>query len=157
VKKGRRIYLTISIGEREVEIPNLMGLSETNAQETLRSLGLRLGDREYRYEPNELPKVVIEQSIVPNSYVKLSRPVDIVVSLGRPVDNVTVPSVLAKMLDDAELIIKRSGLTLGKLRYQIENSLMPNTVIGQSKESGTVVAPGDTLDLVVSTLSQQNN
>lgn len=156
VKKGRRIYLTISIGENEVEMPELVGLSETNAEEALRSLGLRVGDREYRYDLNELPKVVIEQSEPVGAFIKLSKPVDMVVSLGPPVDKVTVPPVFGKRLDEARLLIQKSGLTIGQIRYRRNSELLPNTVFGQSVESGTVVSPGDTLDLVVSTIVERN-
>ncbi|MFQ5750357.1 MAG: PASTA domain-containing protein [bacterium] len=152
VKKGRRIYLTISAGEREVQVPNLIGMSETNAEETLKSFGLRIGEREYKYVPNELPKVVIEQSEAPNAFVKESSTIDITVSLGEPVENVIVPSVFGKTLEAAKREIQKSGLTFGKVRYQMNNDLLPNTVINQSLEPGLNVANGDTVNLVVSTI-----
>ena len=152
VKKGRRIYLTISVGEREMELPNLVGMSETNAEETIKSLGLRIGDREYRYDPTEPPQAVVDQSHAAGSFVKISSAIGITVSLGRPVQNVTVPSLFANDLRKARREIQKSGLTLGRIRYRRNENLLPNTVIGQSVEAGTVVSPGDTLDLVVSTI-----
>lgn len=152
VKRGRRIYLTISVGEREIQAPTLVGLSETNAEETLKSLGLKIGEREYKYDPNELPTVVIEQSVSPGTFMKASTTIDITVSLGEPVANVVVPSVLGKTLDTAKRDIQKAGLTFGRIRYQLNESLLPNTVIQQSLDAGLTVSNGDTLDLVVSRL-----
>ncbi len=154
VKSGRRVYLTISLGEKEIEVPNLIGLSETNAEETLKSLGLRLGDREYEYVPNEPPEVVIAQSKPPKSLVRVGATIDIKVSLGRAQKNVTVPSVLGKTLDAARREIQKSGLTLGKVRYRVHNDFLPNTVIDQSIPDGLRVARGDTIDLIVTTVTK---
>ncbi|MFQ5604566.1 MAG: PASTA domain-containing protein [bacterium] len=153
VKKGRRIYLTVSVGERELQVPNLIGLSETNAEETLKSIGLRVGEREYQYVPDELPKVVIAQSHPANSYVKASATIDITVSLGKPVENVIVPSVLGKTLDAAKREIQKSGLTFGTVKYQFNVDLLPHTVIAQSLEPGLKVANGDTVNIIVSTIN----
>lgn len=154
VKKGRRVYLTISVGEREVEVPDLRGMSETNAEETLKSAGLRVGERDYKYVIDELPKVVLEQSHPPKTFVKLNTAVDITVSLGEPVANVIAPSVLGKTLETARREIQKAGLTLGKISYRVNNDLLPNTVIEQSLEAGKNVAYGDTINVVVSSIAK---
>ncbi len=154
VKKGRRVYLTISVGEREVEVPNLLGMSETNAEETLKSLGLRIGDRDYKYVIDELPKVVLEQSHPPKTFVKLNSALDITVSLGEPVANVIAPSVLGKTLETAKREIQRAGLTVGRIGYRLNNDLLPNTVIDQSPDAGLSIAYGDTMDIVVTAIAK---
>lgn len=154
VKKGRRIYVTLSVGEKEIQVPNLIGISENNAVQRLKSLGLRVGVREYEYVPNEPAEVVIGQSKQPKSLVKVGTTIDITVSLGAPLENVLVPSVLGKTLDAAKREIQKSGLTLGRIEYRVTNEFLPNTVIDQSKPAGLKVARGDTLELLVTTVSQ---
>ena len=154
VKRGRRVYLVISVGEREVQVPNLIGLSETNALEQLKSFGLRVGEIEYEYRPDELPDVVIWQSHEPNSLVKVSTEVDITVSLGKPTQNVVVPSVLGKTLDVAKREIIKSGLQLGEVTFKFNNDFLPNTVIDQSLPAGQTVAHGDTINLLVTTVEE---
>lgn len=154
VKKGRRVYLTISVGEREVLVPELIGFSETNARERLKSHGLRLGEIEYQYVPNELADVVVEQSRRSNSLVKSGSAIDIVVSLGEPSENVIVPFVLGKTLDVAKREIQKAGLTVGRITYKLNNEFLPNTVIEQSLESGLRVEHGDTIDLLVTTVRE---
>ncbi len=155
VKKGRRIYLTISVGERDIEMPELVGLSETNAQETLKSVGLRLGDVEYEYISSELPGVVIAQSFDAKTLVKANTAVNITVSLGKPTAKVVVPSVLGKTLDIAKREIQKAGLTLGDVSYKTNNEFLPNTVIEQSLDSGITVAHGKKIDLLVTTVVAQ--
>ncbi|HEX9653197.1 MAG TPA: PASTA domain-containing protein [bacterium] len=156
VKKGRRVYVTISVGEREMEVPNLVGLSETNAEETLKSAGLRAGERDYRYVIDELPKVVIEQSPPAKTFVKQNSTVDITVSLGEPVANVIVPSVLGKTLETARREIQKAGLTFGRINYRLNNELLPNTVIEQSLKAGTSITYGDTINVVVTAITKSN-
>ncbi len=154
VKEGRRVYLTISVGERDVEVPNLVGLSEKNAGERLKSAGLRIGEIDYVYVPNEVQDVVISQSPRPDELVKISSVVDLTVSLGQPTENVTVPALLGKTLAVGKREVQKSGLTLGDISYAVNDQLLPNTIMNQSLEPGLVVDYGDTLDLTVSTVSQ---
>lgn len=156
VKPGRRVYVTVSVGEREVEVPNLLGLSETNAVERLKSVRLRAGEREYEYIENEPANIVIDQTISPNTLVKAGTAIDFTVSLGAPVGNAKVPSILGKTLDVARREIRKSGLTVGEIEYKVSSEFLPNTVIWQSIPPGSEVARGDTLDLVVTAMGESN-
>ncbi len=155
VKMGRRVYLTISSGEREFQMPNLVGLSETNARERLKSYSLLLEDIVYRYSPEEPREVVMAQSKDPGTLVKVSTPIEITVSLGEPTENVIVPSLLAKTLDVAKRELQKAGLVVGKIRYKIDEEFIPNSVLYQSLDAGTEVAHGDTVDLLITRFKQE--
>ena len=154
VKMGRRVYLTISSGEREFQMPNLVGLSETNARERLKSYSLLLEDIVYKYGPEEPRDVVMAQSKDPGTLVKVGTPIEITVSLGEPTENVIVPSLLGKTLGVAKRELQKAGLVVGKLTYKINNEYILNSVLIQSLEAGTEVAHGDTVDLWISTYKQ---
>jgi len=149
VKMGRRVYLTISSGEREFQMPNLVGLSETNARERLKSYSLLLEDIVYKYSPEEPRDVVMAQSEDPGILVKVGAAIEITVSLGEPTENVIVPSLLAKTLDVAKRELQKAGLVVGKIQYKIDDEFIPNSVLYQSLDPGTEVAHGDTVDLLV--------
>ena len=152
VKRGRRVYLTISVGERDIEVPELLGLSETNAIERLKSSGLRPGDIDYQYS-NELRDVVIGQSHPAKALIKANSAIDLIVSNGKPVGNARVPELLGKSLKSSERELKKAGLQLGHVRYELNEQLLPNTVIAQDLEAGKEVPHGTSLDLVVSTFA----
>lgn len=156
VKKGRRVYLTISAGEREIQVPELIGLSENNAIERLKSVGLRVGDIEYEYVPNEPANVVIEQFPSAQKLISSSKPIDFIVSLGAPTQNVSVPSLFGKTLDTAKREIQRAGLKVGEITYKVNNNFLPNTILNQTPQPGDDVAFGDKIDLLVTTVSERN-
>jgi serine/threonine-protein kinase len=152
VKKGRRVYLVISVGERDIEVPQLVGLSETNAIERLKSSGLRVGEIDYQYS-DELRDVVIGQSNTPSSLLKASSTVDLVVSNGKPIGRARVPALLGKSLQSSERELKKAGLQLGEVKYELNEQLLPNTVIVQDIEAGTEVPHGTYISLVVSSFA----
>jgi serine/threonine-protein kinase len=152
VKRGRRVYLTISVGERDIEVPELIGLSETNAIERLKSTGLRVGEIDYQYS-NELRDVVIEQSHPSSSLVKANSAIDLIVSNGKPIGNARVPELLGKSLKSSERELKKAGLQLGAVSYELNEQLLPNTVIAQDLEPGTEVPHGTYVTLIVSTFA----
>ncbi len=155
VKLGRRVYLTISVGEPEIEVPNLVGISEKNALERLKSSGLRSGDILYEYVPGEEANKVIAQSHQAGQLVKVSEPIDFTVSLGSPTEQVSVPSVLGKTLEAATRAIQKAGLTVGEVSYRANNDFLPNTVINQSLEAGAPAKPGDPIDLLVTRIGPE--
>ncbi len=155
VKKGRRVYLTISVGEREITMPELRGLSENNAIQTLKSLGLRLGEVEYQYISTELPDVVIAQSIAAAELVTVSDVIDITVSLGAPAASVTVPSIVGKTIDVARRDLQKAGLVIGEVTYRVSEEFLPNTVLDQGIEAGTVVPFGEQVQLLVTVVSER--
>lgn len=150
VKKGRRVYVTVSMGKREVIVPRLIGGSEKDAEFTLKRLELELGEVNYDFS-NYYPKgVVIGQLIPPDSSVKVGTRVDIIVSLGKPYDKYIVPKVVGMNLKEARRSLMIAGLKPGKISYRVQNELLPETVIEQSIPPGTQVHQGDSVDLVVS-------
>ncbi len=154
VKMGRRVYLTISSGEREFLMPNLVGLSETNARERLKSYSLLLEDIVYRYSSEEPRDVVMAQSKDPETLVRVGTSIEITVSLGEPTENVVVPSLLGGTLDAAKRQLQKAGLVLGKVTYKINDEFLPNSVLYQSLDAGTEAAHGDRVDLLITTYKQ---
>ena len=152
VKKGRRIYLTLSKGERTVTMPNLVGGSERDARFRITGLGLVLDSLDYEHSSYYPEGVVADQSIPPGTEVEVGTRVRLTVSLGPAPSRFIVPDVVGKSLDDARRAIKKAGLTVGKIVYQQSSDLLPETVIEQSIPAGQEVSAGDTLDLIVSQL-----
>ncbi len=155
VKKGRRIYVTVSKGEPDIEMPKLIYTSERNAIFTLERYDLVLG--EVRYEHSDIfhAGVISEQSIEAGAEVRPGMVIDLTVSLGQFPDNFIVPDVIGRSLPDAKKIILQSGLTLGAVSFQIEPDLLPETVIDQSLEPEMEVTKGDTINLLVSQLPEK--
>ena len=154
VKRGRRIYVTLSAGEKRITVPRVIGMSERDAEFSLRHAGLQLGEVFYEYHSYHLNGVVFQQSIDPGMESVEDTPIDITVSLGREPHRFVVPDVMGKSLEDARKIILQAGLEMGSISFVIRREYIPDTVIDQSLEPGSEVNQGSAIDLVISRLEE---
>ena len=150
VKKGRRVYLTVSKGEKRVAVPKLIGGSERDAELKLRRLGLKVGKKNYEFSTYFPKGVVVNQSVPPNDTLQVGQSVDFTISLGDIPEHFIVPNLVGKSLDEVTYVLLHSGLKVGVVSKEVNNDLLPNTVIRQSVPAGTEVEMGQAIDLVVS-------
>lgn len=151
VKEGRRVYLTVSIGETPIIMPKLINVSPREAELTLRTFGLEINER--YYEPSDIyPEgVVIGQSFPQGQLVPKGTKIDITISLGKLKDDFTVPDLVGKSLQEARQRLKLVNIKVGEVIYEERDNILPETVLAQSLSPGSMVEPGDLIDLTVST------
>ena len=149
VKRGRRVYLTLSGGEQLVVVPNIRGRTLRDARFALEREGLKLGAVEYQSSDQFPVNTIVEQKLAAGARVKRDAYVSIVVSQGALTQDVPVPDLYGKNLAEAEAILAASGLKRGNLSYASSGDLLPNTVIEQFPRKGEVVPRNQPVDLVV--------
>ncbi|MEE9168213.1 MAG: PASTA domain-containing protein [bacterium] len=154
VKTGRRIYLTLSRGEKWVEVPRLVGQSERNAQAILRQVELVPGETEFEFSELYPGGVVFDQSVPYGDSVSVGETIRFVVSLGDIPEDLTVPNVVGKSLEEARRILVRTGMQIGFIAFQDNDDLLPETVIQQSIPPDSLVDVGEFIDLIVSQISE---
>ncbi len=154
VKKGRRVYLVLSSGEKPIYMPDLVTETLTNARLKLREAGLELDETIWDFS-EEYPyrEIVINQSIAPEELVKNSQKITITVSLGPHPTKMEVPLLVGKSLRRALKELEAIGIlgeqVVVKTRYQ--PNLVPQTIIKQSVGEGTLAGDVDVIELAVST------
>lgn len=157
VKHGRRVYLTLSGGAEKVQVPNLIGHSQREAQFMLERVGFKVGvvttDSSSQYPQN----VVMTQSVTPGSLLASGTPISMIVSSG-PVEagEVSVPNLVGRPLTEAQKAILNSGLILGNISFQPSSKLVPNTVLEQYPRAKDIVPKGTAVNLYVSSIATQN-
>ncbi len=149
VKKGRRIYLTISEGEQLVEVPNIKGRTLRDASFELEREGLILGAVEYQSSEEFPPNTVIEQGVPAGKKVKKDVYVSVVISQGKTDQKVQVPDLKGKALTDAGKLLANLGLKLGNITYVPSAELLPNTIVDQFPRPNDLVIFGQAVDLFV--------
>jgi eukaryotic-like serine/threonine-protein kinase len=149
VKKGRRVYVTVSSGEQLVAIPSVKGRTLRDAKFALERSGLKLGTVDYRPSDSFPQNTVIEQSPGAGGTTKHDAFVSIVVSQGTTFQKITVPDVARKSLTEAKAILAALGLKLGNITYIPSAELLPNTVVEQFPLKGELVSSGQAVDLFV--------
>ena len=150
VKEGRRVYLTISIGDKPIIMPKLIGLSPRDAELTIRSYNLKLGSKSYMPSDIYLEGTVIGQSYPQGQQIKPNTRINITISLGKLKEEKTVPALVGKSFYEAKEILKMNKIKIGEITYEERENILPETVLKQSLESGKKVEPGEKIDLVIS-------
>jgi serine/threonine-protein kinase len=139
--------MRFAIQGREVTMPDLVGMKESQAQLVLqgRKLGLRVEDRTY----NELPvDSVVRQSPLPNTRVKTGQDAHVVLSSGP--QNATIPQLENTSLRAARIELLRNGLQAGKVSSAYVPGEPADTVILQTPAAGTTANTGPRVDMFVS-------
>lgn len=114
VKQGTTVNVTVSSGNKDVEVPYVMYMTESEAKQILASFGLKYSVSEKKSDTVSAG-LIMEQSIDAGKKVSSGTKIKLVVSKGR--DNVSVPNVSGMNVENAA-----SKLVDMNLRYSISYS-----------------------------------
>lgn len=154
VERGTTVNLSVSQGRLGVLIPDLTGLSVTDAIQRLEDAGLKMGRKTLAYS-SEIPKdKVIETVPAMEEKVPAGSRVDLVVSQGEEVQQTVVPLLLNQGQNEAIELINEAGLRVGELEPQF-STYPVGTVIEQSIKAGSSVDRNTPIDLIVSAGEEQ--
>lgn len=132
----------------EIEVPDLLGRNEEEAQKIIEDLGLtfKVANREYNNEYEE--GRVIEQSVDKGTKLKENYPVEVVVSKGEK--EITVPNLIGRYAIEAGIILSDAGLKEGKVTEANSDTIPSGQVIDQYPDADTPANENDEVDYVVS-------
>ncbi|MCG3212119.1 MAG: Serine/threonine-protein kinase PknD [Anaerolineae bacterium] len=133
-----------------VQMPDVVGLEEPQAQAALQRLGLQMTVQGEAPHPTFPAFTIISQSVPAGAAVERGTAVSVVVSQGPPL--VDVPNVVGKQFDEAEQILK--SLDVVPQKYEDWSVEPPGQVISQEPPPGSVVANRSLVTLVVSSGSR---
>jgi eukaryotic-like serine/threonine-protein kinase len=144
---GAFLVANLLAGSPEVEVPDVVGLSEDRATQELEDAGLEVRSRN-RSNAEVDEGDVFRQSPEAGATAEEGDRVTIFVSSGP--GEVTVPNLLTLTEDQAESALEEVGLELGKVRSQSSDS-EEGTVIQQKPGSGELLNEGEAVNVVLST------
>lgn len=150
MKKGRNIRVTISKGGMLVDVPVLKGISLRQAEIMLAEKGLKVGDISWVYNDSFPQEVVISSTPSFGTTVPKGISVSLTVNKFAPEGAVIVPKLVGKNIEEAQNLARESGLEIGIIRYKVDNSLLPRTVLEQIPKAGAEVNRGSSVELVIS-------
>ena len=147
VKKGRRIYLTVSKGMRTIRVPSLYGMSVRDARLVLLRVGLVLGD--VTYEPHNEVSIdrIAGQGIPSGAEIPADGIINVVVSRGN--NSVRIPSLVGLSLDEARNVLLSAGLSLGSITEKESSAFDPGIILSQTPPADSAVALGSLVDIGV--------
>lgn len=141
------VVLYMSQGPSSVTVPaNLAGMTEPEARDALRKVGLQGGTTAEANSPTVPAGRVLSTTPAPGASVPVDSTVNLVLSTG----NVTVPDLVGSTLENAQAILADPLYQLGVTVNEMENdTIAPGTVIEQSVPAGMDVEQGSTISLTV--------
>ena len=149
VSSGAAVSLTISSGPSGMEMPDFVGVTLEDAQETIQAMGLSLDDITYEYNQEIAAGSVIDQLPEAGNPVAEDDVVSLVVS-GEPTDaGIVMPGLSDMLLDQAVGLLFEDGFK-NVFVYQEDSDLQPGTVIRQSPEQGVQALFEDDIDVWIS-------
>lgn len=132
----------------KVQLPRVIGMGSTAALELLRAHRLqpKISGREYN---EQVPQnAVIFQRPASGSWVRKDSEVRLVVSQGS--DAVALPSLTGLPLPQAEQLLRRYGLTLGRVARVHSSDHPSGEIIAQDPEAGIMVRRGSPVAVLLS-------
>ncbi|MEM7762975.1 MAG: PASTA domain-containing protein [Pseudomonadota bacterium] len=141
------VSLVISVGANPLPVPNIVGLTEDQANAVLPNAGLEIGVVTRRFD-NVIPQFeVISQGTPPGTLVEPDTPLDFVVSLGPPVPT---PNLVGLTRADAEAALIAVNLVVGEVTEANDFNVPEGSVISQDPNGGLNVPEGTVVNFVVS-------
>ena len=153
VKEERLVTIYVSKGGEELTMPDLKGLTKSEAEAKLTKMGLKLGTV-YEKNSDEEAGTVIQQDPNAGSKISKGQEVDLIVSKGKKAKKAAVPNVTGATLENAQNTITARGLKVGSVTKQ-QSSQTAGTVISQSVAGGTEADEGTSIDLVIAEPAQK--
>ncbi|HDL01857.1 MAG TPA: PASTA domain-containing protein [candidate division Zixibacteria bacterium] len=151
VKEGRIIKFVVSLGQKNIIIPDLSGLSVRQAMLNLETAGLVLGEIAWAFSDTLPEKVVVFSYPNKGIEIPMGTSVNLMVNRGRASNFTFMPKVVGMTLDEASALIEDKVLKVGIVTYRTDENYLPETVLEQSEPEGTELDIRTEIDLVVST------
>lgn len=146
------VRLTISIGKESIEIPDVYGLSEAQAETKLKDNAYGFAvEKEYLADNSVAEGYVIKTKPERGARASKGDTVTIVVSTGPENTQVAVPNLIGSTETQATQKLSEVGLLLGNVRAESSEVYPAGQITYQSNSANQLVDPGTQIDVIVST------
>lgn len=149
VKVGRIINLKVSIGDRMVMVPNLVGRQISQIEVLLSEVGLKIGERKRGFSEQYQSGVVIDQDPLPETEVAVGSRVAVTVADNPNFGVVRVPKLVSKPLKEAKEVLSTLKLKAIVFYHQTDQ-FKPGVVLSQDPVEGDEIAMGSSVRVFIS-------
>jgi serine/threonine-protein kinase len=147
MRAGDTVTLTVATAKTTALVPDLTGMTTSDASLTLSDLGLTLGSQTPAPSDTYDPGQIISQAIAPETPVPVGTPIDVTVASGPA--SVTLTDLTCQPYGAAKAELKQLGLVdaFGGTRPVLPQCSNKNFVAFQEPPAGTQVPRGSTVTL----------
>jgi len=132
----------------EVQVPEVVGQSETEAERVLAGEGLKLSKISEQWSPDVPRGFIISQDPEGGGVVKRGRRISVIVSLGA--QGTSVPLLEGVSARQAQLLLEGAGLKAGRIAKVYTEEASKDLVVASDPPGETLVEQGTVVNLLVS-------
>ncbi|HJU97853.1 MAG TPA: Stk1 family PASTA domain-containing Ser/Thr kinase [Jiangellaceae bacterium] len=148
VEPGSTVTPTVGVEPEPVTVPaNLVGMTQEEAEAAIVAAGLTVGEVTPDEGSDEEPGTVTAADPASGEQVPPGTAVNLTVA--RAPEQIAVPSVIGRSLEDARAAIEDAGLVLGNVESR-ESDRPQNEVLETDPSGGTMVDQGSTVNVAIS-------
>jgi serine/threonine-protein kinase len=147
VDKGSAVSFVLSIGVEQIGVPDVTGMTEAEAIETLRAAGLDYDKTIREFNTEVAVDLVIRTE--PPADTPVAKGTRIVLYVSKGVETVKVPDVVGKPLADAKAALEAAGFKV-KTVEKFHDSVPKGNVIAQNPDPGVLYETGSTVTIEIS-------
>ena len=148
-KPGQIIRLVLSLGPRELKVPDLAGLAPRAAALKLARESLQLGTVSWYRDP-DVPTGIVAQNPEPETPATKGSTVEVLTNRGMPELRFVMPDFVGQEADHVRARLETFGFRVGSARYEAYEGVAPNTVLKQFPPAGYPLSRRDVVSLTVS-------
>ena len=145
----RIVRVVLSLGRRELRVPELAGLAPRAAALKLSRESLELGAASWLREPG-LPSGIVAQDPEPETPAGKGEAVRVLTNRGAPERRIVMPDLVGKDAEAARARLEKFGFKVGSARFEAYEGVRPNTVLKQFPPAGYPLSSREVVSLTVS-------
>jgi len=148
-KPAQIVRVVLSLGRRELRVPELAGLAPRAAALKLSRESLELGAASWLREPG-LPSGIVAQDPEPETPAGKGEAVRVLTNRGAPERRIVMPDLVGKDAEAARARLEQFGFKVGSARFEAYEGVRPNTVLKQFPPAGYPLSSREVVSLTVS-------
>ncbi len=150
-EKGTQITMLVSKGSDKKTVPNVRGMEDSAAQNTIKNYGFTVGSVTYQYSDSVSKGLVISQGVASGTKAAAGTSISLVVSSGpKPEEKIEVKGFVGQSESELKSWASQNGLYTNVSASQYSDTYTtPGTIISMSPSYGSV-SKGSTISYVVS-------
>jgi eukaryotic-like serine/threonine-protein kinase len=149
IKIGQHVDVLVSLGPKDVAVPEVVGSSLRAAEISSVQRGLTVGDIAQIHSGRGAPGEIIAQDPPAASTAVRGPAINLLVSLGSAAPAYYCPSFVGRPLAEARPAIEKAGFKIGQIVPVTGEGGVPGVVLSQSPPPGSKIDPGAAFDFRV--------
>ena len=148
-KPSQVVRVVLSLGPKQLKVPDLAGLPPRAAALKLAQESLQLGAVSWYRDTGTRPGITA-QDPEPDMPAGRNGTVDVLTNRGAPETRYVMPDLVGRDAEQMRRVLANHGFRVGSARYEAYEGIAANTILKQFPPAGSPISSRDVVSLTVS-------